>query len=182
MVEANPDVRAVVDFWRQAGRENWFTKNTAFDDEYRSRFNVLHEEAAAGRLAHWMATPEGALGLLLLLDQFPRNCFRGTPRMYATDDLARLMARQALEGGLDLAAEEGLRVFFYLPFSHSENIEDQTVAVEKNRPLVGDYLKHAVGHRDIVERFGRFPHRNEILGRQTTADEQRFLDEDGFKG
>lgn len=182
MPQTDPDALSVVNFWRQAGPGRWFEKNEAFDDEFRQRFLALHERAAAGQLDGWNVTPEGALGLLLLLDQFPRNCFRGRTRMYDSDPLARAVALKALDRGFDLGVEEELRVFFYLPFSHSEHIEDQRVAVERQRALGPEVLKHAQRHHDIVARFGRFPHRNAILGRQMTPDEQKFLDEGGFAG
>ncbi|MGE0283675.1 MAG: DUF924 family protein [Rhizobiaceae bacterium] len=182
MPQTDPNALSVVNFWRQAGPGRWFQKSTAFDDEFRSRFLALHEQASAGELDSWNVTPEGALGLLLLLDQFPRNCFRATTRMYESDPRARSIARIALEKGFDLGVEQELRVFFYLPFSHSERLEDQKIAVEKQRALGEEALKHAQGHYDIVERFGRFPHRNPILGRDTTPDEQKFLDEGGFAG
>ena len=182
MANTNPDAKAVVDFWRRAGPEKWFTKSADFDDEFRSRFNALHEKAAAGELSAWLHTGEEALALVLLLDQFPRNCFRSTERMYESDPLARLMTRRAIELGLDQEVEEDLRGFFYLPFSHSELPADQEMAVELGGRLSGDFVNHARGHRDIIARFGRFPHRNEILGRMSTADEQKFLDEGGFRG
>jgi len=182
MPQTDPDAQAVVDFWRAAGREKWFEKSSAFDDEFRSKFLALHERAAAGELDGWAVTPEGALALILLLDQFPRNCFRGTTRMYDSDPRARAAASKALAEDFDLGVEEALRVFFYLPFSHSERIEDQKIAVGKQRALGDEAVKHAQRHHDIVERFGRFPHRNPILGRETTPDEQKFLDEGGFAG
>lgn len=182
MAETHPDALAVVNFWREAGQEKWFEKNVAFDDEFRTRFMALHEKAAAGQLSDWMATAEGALGLILLLDQFPRNCFRAQERMYQSDPRAREMARRALAAGYDVQVEEALRVFFYLPFSHSEDIVDQAIAVEKGRPLGPEHLRHAQRHHDIVARFGRFPHRNTILGRVTTVEEQKFLDDGGFAG
>ena len=182
MPQTDPDALSVVDFWRKAGPAKWFEKNVAFDDEFRSRFLALHKKAAAGELDGWNVTPEGALGLLLLLDQFPRNCFRNSTRMYESDPRARAAARKALENGFDLGVEQELRVFFYLPFSHSEQIADQKLAVEKQRALGEESLKHAQRHHDIVERFGRFPHRNSILGRDMTPDEQKFLDEGGFAG
>ncbi|HTV67985.1 MAG TPA: DUF924 family protein [Rhizobiaceae bacterium] len=172
----------VTRFWREAGMEKWFPKSDAFDDEFRAKFLDLHFAAARREKDHWAETPEGMLALMILLDQFPRNCFRNTGHMYATDPLARMFARQALADGFDQQIEPPiLRLFFYLPLSHSENIEDQEIAVRLNMPL-GDALKHAVGHWDIVKRFGRFPHRNPMLGRDTTPEEQAFLDGGGFKG
>lgn len=173
---------AVVNFWREAGPERWFRKNPAFDDDFRRRFLELHERAARGELNDWLRTAEGALALILLLDQFPRNCFRGTRRMYATDPLARQTARRAIEAGLDTKVSPELRVFLYLPFSHSEDLSDQDFSVAKQKALGEEYQKHAVEHRDIVAKFGRFPHRNTILGRRSSAEEEAFLKDGGFSG
>ena len=172
----------VVRFWQDAGPELWFAKDPEFDRRFRERFLALHEAAARGELAGWIASPYGALGLLLLLDQFPRNAFRGTPRMYDTDALARTMASAAIAAGHDQKVPVELRLFIYLPFGHSEDMADQDRSVALSLPLGERNLAHAEGHRDIVRRFGRFPHRNAILGRTTTPDEQRFLDEGGFAG
>lgn len=172
----------VVAFWRDAGPGLWFAKDDAFDRRFRDRFLSLHEAAARGELGAWLATTEGALALLLLLDQFPRNAFRGTPRMFATDPLAREAARSAICASHDRAVDPELRPFFYLPLGHSESLEDQERSVVLCEALGEPVLSHAKGHRDIIRRFGRFPHRNAILGRATTAEEQRFLDDGGFKG
>lgn len=172
----------VVAFWREAGPVRWFTKDAAFDQEFKTRSLALYEAAAQGDLDAWGATPEGALALMILLDQFPRNAFRDTPRMFATDDKARALADAAIEAGHDRAVAENLRVFFYLPFEHSENLSDQERAVALITPLGGEVLKYAEIHRDVIRRFGRFPHRNVILGRETTREEQRFLDDGGFAG
>ena len=172
----------VLTFWKAAGRERWFRKDSAFDDEFRSRFLAAHEAAARGELDGWQATSDGALALLVLLDQFPRNCFRATPRMYATDAKAREVARAAHEAGLDLQAEPDLRGFFYLPFMHSESMADQDLCVRLMEPLGGESLRYAQHHRAIVQRFGRFPHRNAVLGRPSSREEDTFLQEGGFAG
>lgn len=172
---------AVVDFWQQSSA-HWFSKSERFDRAFRTRFLALHEAAARGELAHWAATPEGALALLILLDQFPRNAFRGTPRMYATDLQARAIARDGLARGHMQAVPVPLRLFFCLPFAHSEELADQDLSVELNARLGPVWRSHAIGHRDIVRRFGRFPHRNPILGRAMTRAEQAFLDGGGFAG
>ncbi len=181
---ANSDQRAkeVVDFWRQAGSEAWFSKNAEFDETFHDRFRELHFAAARRELDDWAAHPEAALALMILLDQFPRNCFRGTAHMFATDPLARHFARNALEAGHDKAVAEELRVFFLLPFEHSENLADQHFCVERTVELGEELLKYAVMHRDIIQRFGHFPHRNAVLGRETSPDEQAFLDSGGFSG
>ena len=172
----------IVDFWKKAGPDKWFDKDAAFDDHFHDRFRDAHFAAARRELDGWLDGAESSLALMLLLDQFPRNCFRETAHMYATDPLARMFASEAIHRGHDQAVTEDLRVFFYLPFSHSESIEDQERACTLNRPLGGLYLHHAEEHRDIVARFGRFPHRNDILLRETTPEERQYLEEGGFSG
>lgn len=173
---------AVVDFWRAAGIERWFGKDDAFDRTLRERFLDLHMAAAARHLDGWLATPEGALALLILTDQVPRNVFRGTGHMYATDPLARYYADRAHASGYMPRVDAALRVFLCLPFSHSENVADQERAVTLNAGLDPAFMKHALGHRDIIRRFGRFPHRNALLGRESTPEEEAFLAEGGFQG
>jgi uncharacterized protein (DUF924 family) len=173
---------AVVDFWKEAGPTLWFAKDFDFDRRFRERFLFWYEAAANGDLADWSATPTGSLALLLLLDQFPRNAFRGTPRMYATDPLARQIASAAIAARHDRAVEAELRIFMYLPFGHSENLADQERSVSLVRHLGEPAPWRARRHREIIRRFGRFPHRNAILGRAMTSDEQRYLDEGGFAG
>jgi uncharacterized protein (DUF924 family) len=172
----------VFDFWREAGPDLWFAKDDDFDRLFRERFLVLHEAAARGELAFWQHSPYGALALILLLDQFPRNAFRGNPRMYATDPLARSVADAAVRAEYDYLVDPGIQVFFYLPFAHSESLPDQERSVELVRRLGEPDLSHALGHHDIVRRFGRFPHRNPILGRTMTGEEQLFLDGGGYAG
>jgi len=173
----------VVTFWRDAGEDKWFIKNEAFDNEVRARFLSTHDAAAAGTLSGWEATPEGTLALLILLDQFPRNMFRGSARTYATDAKARDIANRALVKDYDAQVAPEMRSFFYLPFMHSEDLADQERCVELYRAVNDDYsLKYALDHADIIRRFGRFPHRNKMLGRQTTPEEQAFLDAGGFAG
>jgi uncharacterized protein (DUF924 family) len=177
-----PSALDVVAYWRDAGAAAWFTKNVAFDARFRERFLVAHEAAASRALDTWAESAEGSLALLILLDQFPRNCFRGTAHMYATDPLARHFACRALQAGHDRTIEPALRLFMYLPFAHSELLADQDLSLQLHLGLGEDMAKHARGHRDIVRRFGRFPHRNAMLGRDTTPDETVFLSEGGFSG
>ena len=178
-----PGPAEVVSFWRDAGPKRWFSKDPAFDDDIRRRFLRLHEDAAAGRLSRWEQTAEGALALLILLDQFPRNMFREQVRAFASDPLARAIAAGALVRGFDAQAPDGMRGFFYLPFEHSENLADQERAVAFYKASGdADGLKWAELHADIIRRFGRFPHRNKALGRATAPDEQAFLDAGGFSG
>lgn len=180
--QALPAAREVVDFWREAGPSRWFAKSDAFDAEFLSRFSDAHQAAARGELDHWTDDAEGTLALLVLLDQLPRNAWRNNPHMLATDGLALAVAKKAIAAGFDQQFEKELRPFFYLPFMHSEVLAEQERSVELNAALDANTQRYAVLHRDIVARFGRFPHRNRMLGRSTTAEEQKFLDEGGFAG
>ena len=178
---ASPE--SVLAFWRQAGPKKWFAKDSAFDDAIRARFLETYQTAAAEKLSDWERTAEGALALAIVLDQFPRNMFRGDARTYAADALAREVAERALARGFDREVPSPEWQFFYLPFEHSESLPDQ----ERCCALFAaagdaDLLKWAELHADIIRRFGRFPHRNAVLSRATTPDEQAFLDGDGFKG
>jgi uncharacterized protein (DUF924 family) len=173
----------VLAFWRAAGPTKWFRKDTAFDAEIASRFLASYEAAVAGRHSGWEATPEGALALLIVLDQFPRNMFRVNARAFAADPLARAVADRAIARGFDQQVPAAERTFFYLPFEHSEDLADQERSVTLMRATGNaDLLKWAELHADIIRRFGRFPHRNAALGRVTTAAEQAFLDGGGFTG
>jgi len=176
------EAEAVVDFWWEAGPAQWFAKRAEFDRAFHDRFIAEHEAAARGERMDWMAWPQAALALIILLDQFPRNAFRGAPRMYWTDRLAREFADTAIEAGYDRQVRPELKLFFYLPFGHSEDIAHQQRAVALCSGLRPSDLARAEHHRDIIRRFGRFPHRNPILGRAMTAEEQRFLDDGGFAG
>jgi uncharacterized protein (DUF924 family) len=183
-----PNPEEVLEFWfgrkGEPGygefREAWFTKDDAFDGEVRTRFLGLYEEAAAGKLDGWKGEARSCLALIITLDQFPRNMFRGDPRTHATDGQAREAARDAVEHALDRELPPFQRHFVYMPFMHSEDTEDQRLSVELFGVLAGepgapDLTEYARGHAEIVERFGRFPHRNGILGRDTTPEEAEFL-------
>lgn len=172
----------IIAFWREAGPEAWFAKSDDFDARFTAFCHDLHMQAAARRLDDWARTAQGSLALLILLDQLPRNAFRGTAHMFATDPLARAVADAAIAAGQDMEIEPLLRGFVYLPFMHSETLADQERSVRLNTPLGGDSLDYAVVHRDIIARFGRFPHRNAVLGRETTPEEAAFLDSGGFAG
>jgi len=178
---AKPEI--VLAFWRAAGPDRWFERDAAFDADIRARFLPTYEAAADSRLAAWEAAPEGALALLIVLDQFPRNMFRDSARAFAADPLARAVAGRALARGFDRHYAPAEQSFFYLPFEHSESAEDQARCIALFRAC-GDaeHLKWAELHADIIRRFGRFPHRNAVLGRTTTADERAFLDSGGFAG
>jgi uncharacterized protein (DUF924 family) len=178
-----PSFDDVIAFWREAGREKWFTKDEAFDAAIRKRFPALLESAARGDLATWEETPDGALALVIVLDQFPRNLFRSTPRAFASDAKARAVTARALARGFDRRCEKDLAAFLYMPLVHSEALVDQEHAVALFEALGSpENLRSAREHRDIIARFSRFPHRNVVLGRAMTEEEQVFLDEGGFSG
>jgi len=171
--------KGVLHFWFGEHPKDWFVKNTAFDAEIRKRFLALHEQAAAGRLAHWADGARGCLARIILLDQFPRNMFRGEARAFATDARARVAARAVLERGWDRQMSRSEQLFAYLPFEHSEALEDQDLSVELMKDFEEEQRRYAERHRDIIRRFGRFPHRNGILGRQSTPAESEFLKQPG---
>jgi uncharacterized protein (DUF924 family) len=172
----------VAEFWTPLGHAVWFGKDAGFDDRFRAAFAAEYEAAARGELMPWVATPKGALSLVILLDQYPRNSFRGTPRMYASDALARAVADVALGLGHDGAVDSSVKGFFYLPFSHSEFLADQERSVDLCAGLPEPAPSHSRGHRDTIKRFGRFPHRNAILGRAATDEEISWLAAGGFAG
>lgn len=171
----------VVAFWKEAGADAWYKKDPEFDARFRHRFYDTHI-AAAGRFCdHWMDNAQGALALLILLDQYPRNSFRGTAHQFATDPLALSFSRQAIALDYPKSLEPELRQFMLMPLMHSEVLADQDDLL----PLCADMpqtLRFAHIHRDIILRFGRFPHRNPYLGRETTTEEQLFLANGGFGG
>ncbi len=170
-------------FWRAAGPEAWFKKDAAFDAELRTRFLDWHMAAARRELDHCLETSEGALALLLLLDQIPRNIFRDTAHQFATDPLARWVAEKAIAAGHDKAVEAAVQPFFYLPFEHAEDAAGQARSVALFEATGDAYnIKWAKLHADIIARFGRFPHRNAALGRETTSAEAAFLKDGGFAG
>jgi uncharacterized protein (DUF924 family) len=169
----------VLEFWfdpaleAAARNRRWFAKDAAFDNEIRRRFLALYEAGAAGRLVSWQRSARAGLALVIVLDQFPRNMFRGEARAFAADGLARDAARALLPRLGELSPDE--RLFACLPFEHSESLSDQILSCELLTPLGGELLRYAERHREIIERFGRFPHRNAALGRASTAEEIEFL-------
>jgi uncharacterized protein (DUF924 family) len=189
-------VAEVLDFWfgpltagvaRPARRRRWFSASADDDDEIRARFAHLIERAGGGGLDAWLASPEGTLAFILVCDQFPRQAFRGTPRAFATDGVAREAARRGIERGHDRAFGVDQRAFFYMPFQHAESRADQHLSVglfsalsegapAASRELAATFVEHAREHRDVVVEFGRFPHRNDVLGRRSTPAERRFLE------
>ncbi len=173
----------VLAFWREAGEARWFTKDAAFDTQLRERFAHLLDEAKDGQLASWTASDDGLLALILVLDQFPRNIFRNDARAFATDAMARQLTHEAIARGADQRIDPKLRAFVYMPLMHSEELADQDRSVALYRALGNAHnLKFAKLHADIIRKFGRFPHRNAVLGRATTPEEAAFLAEGGFAG
>lgn len=175
---------AILAFWlHDVGEGGWYAADDTTDAEIRERFLPAWEAADRGEREFWLNGPRGALAYLVLTDQFPRNLFRGDPRAFATDARARAGARMALDHGWDLAVKEPERVFFYMPFEHSEDPADQALAVEYMRdrlPSDPENLLHARAHQAIILRYGRFPTRNAALGRVSTPEEQAYLDQGGY--
>jgi len=194
-VTAQVTPAAVLDFWfgtsapgaqPQQARAQWFSKDEAFDAEIRSRFGEAIGDALAGRCEHWLDDPDAALAYLILLDQFTRNAYRGTPASFSGDPRALAAARRSVERGWDGRYTPVRRWFCYLPFEHSEALDDQREALRRfegirDDPVAGGAYHWAVKHYEVVERFGRFPHRNEILGRPSTAEELEFLRHPGSR-
>jgi uncharacterized protein (DUF924 family) len=172
---------SVLAFWfEELEPADWFRKSDATDETIRSRFMGLHGDLLDADATVLTADAETALAAILVLDQFPRNMFRGTPESFASDGLALDVARRVVDDGLDAEVALDRRVFIYLPFEHSENLADQHRAVNLITPLGNaDYTRYAIAHRDVIERFGRFPHRNAILARASTPDERAYLAEPG---
>ena len=162
-------------FWFEEHAADWFVKNPAFDGAIRARFLALHDAAAEGHLALWTDEASNCLALVIVLDQFPRNMFRGNARAFAADPLARAAARVILQRGWHKAMQQPAQLFAYLPFVHSESLADQDLSVQLMKDFDTERLRYAVRHREIIQRFGRFPHRNGILGRESTAAEIEFL-------
>lgn len=185
-------VEEILDFWFGSPesvdygkeRSHWFIKNLEFDQQLGDRFLQDYEQAARGELDYFQASPLGCLALILLLDQFPRNMFRGTPKSFVTDAKALSVAKNAVSNGCDRSLLPVQRWFIYLPFEHSENLADQEQSVELFATLADDSasantIDYALRHKAVIERFGRFPHRNQILGRETTTAEAEFLKQPG---
>ncbi|MEM9624641.1 MAG: DUF924 family protein [Pseudomonadota bacterium] len=175
-------IEEALDFWfAEETKPRWYDSTEAFDELCRKSFGNLNARAANGELTHWEETADGALALCLLLDQMPRNLFRGTPKAFSTDDQAAAVATRAIEKGLDQELDVERRKFLYLPYMHSERLADQERSIALAKALDDDNMIHHAGeHADIIRRFGRFPHRNSILGRVNTPEEAAFL-ADGAK-
>jgi uncharacterized protein (DUF924 family) len=178
-----PTPADILTFWRGAGGDRWYRRDDTFDADVRQRYLDLWRNAAAGELSSWEATDDGALALTIVLDQFPRNMFRDDALAYSSDPLAREVAARAIDRGVDARVEPALLEFLYMPFMHSEHWPDQLRCIELFRGTADTgNLGYAEQHADIIRRFGRFPHRNRILGRGSTPEEQAFLGAGGFSG
>ncbi len=176
----------ILAFWLEdVGPQGWYGGGPALDEAIRRRFGRAWRAARSGAFESWQADPAGAMALLILIDQFPRNMHRGSALGFATDARARRVARRAMAEGFDLRSDPGAREFFYLPFMHSERMMDQDLSVRLYRGRMGpglraEKLPHARAHRAVIARFGRFPYRNEALGRETTAEEAAWMDAGGY--
>jgi uncharacterized protein (DUF924 family) len=168
----------VLAFWfEETGEDGWFEQKDETDELIRARFGRLYESLFEAAPSMSFDSAEEALAAIIVFDQFPRNMFRGQPRAFASDDIAATLAREAIERGFDSQVPEDWRIFFYMPLMHAENLADQEHCVALTSALPYDHVKYAREHRDIIARFGRFPHRNRALGRDTTETERAFLSE-----
>jgi len=173
----------ILDFWKEAGEGKWFAKDDSFDAEIKHRFLDLYVDAAAGSLDHWAEEPQSCLALIIVLDQFPRNMFRNDARAFAADKKALEIAQIALQKDHARKVDPQMRAFMFMPYMHSEQLADQRESVRLQEIHGGaENVKAAKWHLDIIERFGRFPHRNPVLGRTMSDAEQAYLDDGGFKG
>lgn len=178
----SPDsVDEILSYWfEELSPKDWFKADAARDAEIGKRFRQIYEELMAGVPSNWLTEPEGFLAAILVLDQFPRNMFRGRPQAFATDQAALALAKRAIAEGKDMLLPPERRAFVYMPFQHAEDAVDQARSVELFTALGNKLnLDFAIRHKEIIARFGRFPHRNEILGRKSTAEESAFLKEPG---
>jgi len=175
----------IIRFWvEEVGPEGWYNATEELDAKIQERFGEIWEQAAAGEFHYWACDPESSLALLILLDQFPRNMFRGSGRAFVTDRKAVCVAKKAIDAGFDMRVAEPQRQFYYLPLMHSESLTDQErcVRLMKTRmPQTGEgNLLHAKVHREVIRKFGRFPYRNEALQRDLTKPERAYLDAGGY--
>lgn len=173
----------VLEFWAKAGPEKWWAKDGDFDAAIQKKFGKTHAEATIGNLDEWSKTENGSLALIIVLDQFSRNLYRDSAKAFENDDQCMHVVSRAMGTGQDRRMRDDLAAFCYLPLMHSESLADQDRCIsEMVRLGLEEQIKYAIIHRDIIARFGRFPHRNSLLGRRTTSEEQAFLDDGGFSG
>jgi uncharacterized protein (DUF924 family) len=185
MIGAMQHAEDILNFWvYEIGRDRWFANDNSLDLQIRERFEKTYELAVSGQLKAWEETPEGMLALMLLLDQFPRRMFRGTPRAFETDEIAVDLARSAIIKHFDDRIDRQYKLLFYLPFLNSENMGDQRLALFyiRERAKENDWLSLAEQNFEIVQHFGRFPQRNPILGREQTPEEVAFLERARARG
>lgn len=177
-------IRDVLRFWiDEVGPKRWFKSSKALDQSIRDRFGEMWSQACMGDFDDWMESAEGSYALIILLDQFPRNMFRGSADAFASDEKALKVASKAIEKKFDIEMPEGVRQFFYMPFMHSEELDaqDKCISLMQERLVGESNLHHAKQHRDVIRQFGRFPHRNKVLGRKTSQEEEAYLAENtGF--
>ena len=178
MPPAHPSFDDVLAFWF-SDPARWWRKDPTFDAEISDRFLALHDSLDRGEREDWLETARGTLAYVIVLDQLSRNMFRGTARMFASDARARATAQRAIDRGDDRALSKTERTFLYMPFMHREDVADQDRCVALFASAAPDQLRFAEQHRDIIRRFGRFPHRNALLGRESTPEEQEFLKQPG---
>lgn len=176
------EYRPVIDFWfRELKPQQWFAEGGQLDERVRAQFGALVAAARLGALDHWATSARGRLALIILLDQFPRHCFRGSPEAYASDTQAQTLAADGIEAGMDEQLTFAERQFFYMPLMHAEDRDLQALSLERFEALLESaeaVVGFASGHRRLVYRFGRFPHRNRTLGRTSSPEEEAFLASD----
>ena len=173
----------ILEFWESIGPKGWYEVSEELDETIREKFLSLWQEAKAGKYKNWTLDAHQALALIILLDQFPRNMFRGSGQSFATDEAALCVAKRAIDRDLDKQIEGPMKQFFYLPMMHSESVVDQDAAVRAfvTRMPGTDNLRHAKAHREVIREFGRFPYRNDALGRKSTGDEVNYLKAGGYR-
>nr|WP_033416915.1 DUF924 family protein [Hahella ganghwensis] len=176
-----PQAQAVLDFWfRELEPKDWWRKSAQLDSTIARRFGDVHQAACAGECEHWRSTPLGRLAEVIVLDQFSRNIYRDRPQAFAADSMALVLSQEAIAQGADAVLTPPQKAFLYLPFMHSESLQiHERALLLFNQPGLENNLEFEHRHKDIIERFGRYPHRNDILGRKSTAEEVAFLKEPG---
>ena len=172
----------ILEFWSGVGAERWYVGSPEFDEDVRTRYEGLWADALAKKFSSWQLSARSSLALIILLDQFPRNMFRGNEASFKSDRMALCVAKKAISQNFDLEIEGDMRQFFYLPFMHSESLMDQDAAVRAfvTRMPKPQQLLHARAHRQVIRDFGRFPYRNEAMGRTSTGKEVAYLDAGGY--